>query len=54
MKSELRILHWGNATERLREKKYHWYHHIDPDGKFGIPAQVDSLLDKQPNLITFT
>lgn len=50
-RSDLRLKHLGWANPRDREAKYERYKRLDPDGKFGIPAQYQSILDATPNLV---
>jgi hypothetical protein len=47
------IRHYGWALEEDRKKKYDRYMRIDGDGKHGILAQYESILDKNPNLVEF-
>lgn len=47
------IKHMGWATELDRIKKYQRYMKVDPDGKHGILAQYESILDKYPVLRRF-
>lgn len=47
------IKHYGWALEEDRQKKYDRYMRIDGDGKHGILAQYESILDKNPNLKKF-
>jgi hypothetical protein len=45
------IMHLGWSTQELREEKYNRYIKVDPDNAYGIKAQYDSILDKNPNLL---
>jgi hypothetical protein len=47
------VRHYGWALEEDRIKKYERYMRIDGDGKHGILAQYQSILDKNPNLVKF-
>lgn len=47
------VRHYGWALEEDRKKKYDRYMRIDGEGKHGILAQYESILDKNPNLIEF-
>lgn len=49
--SELRVKHFGWANVRDREFKYKRYLRLDPDARYGIKEQYESILDSQPNLI---
>lgn len=49
--SDLRLKHYGWAKKEDRLKKYKRYQQLDPDGKYGILAQYESLLDEHPNLV---
>lgn len=49
--SDLRIKHLGWSNEKERIEKYDRYMKHDPEGKFGIMKQYESILDKMPNLI---
>jgi Glycosyltransferases, probably involved in cell wall biogenesis len=49
--SNLRIKHLGWSNEKERIEKYDRYMKHDPEGKFGIMKQYESILDKNPNLI---
>jgi glycosyltransferase involved in cell wall biosynthesis len=50
-KSELRVKHFGWATEDDRSEKYKRYQLLDPDAIYGIREQYDSIMDTNPNLI---
>lgn len=47
----LRVKHLGWANPRERLAKYFRYKRLDPDAKYGIAAQYESILDPCPNLI---
>lgn len=47
------VRHYGWALEEDRKKKYDRYMRIDGDGKHGILAQYESILDEKPNLVKF-
>lgn len=47
------VRHYGWALEEDRKKKYDRYMRIDGDGKHGILAQYESILDENPNLVKF-
>ncbi len=49
--SNLRLKHFGWATTEDRQIKYTRYKEADPDGKYGILKQYESILDPKPNLI---
>lgn len=49
--SEYRVKHYGWANEKDREIKYKRYLELDPDAKYGIKEQYESILDKNPRLI---
>ncbi|MEW6447568.1 MAG: glycosyltransferase [Bacillota bacterium] len=48
--SDLRVKHFGWATEKDRVEKYNRYLQADPDGKYGSLEQYKSVLDPAPNL----
>lgn len=48
-----RIQHFGWATEEDRIAKYKRYQLLDPNAVYGIEAQYESILDSNPNLITW-
>lgn len=50
-KSEIRLKHYGWARTCDRLNKYDRYMKLDPEGKFGIMAQYQSILDSKPNLV---
>ncbi|MCK9520004.1 MAG: glycosyltransferase family 2 protein [Dehalococcoidia bacterium] len=49
-RSDLKIKHLGWMTKEDRIKKYFFYAERDPKGEWGIPAQYQSILDKNPRL----
>ncbi|MGE5405052.1 MAG: glycosyltransferase, partial [Candidatus Saccharibacteria bacterium] len=49
--SSLRIKHLGWAQPADREAKYKRYMESDPEGKYGIMEQYQSILDPEPNLV---
>lgn len=49
-KSELRLKHYGWATEEDRVSKYNRYMELDPDGRYGSMEQYISILDPAPKL----
>ncbi|MBE5961646.1 MAG: glycosyltransferase [Lachnospiraceae bacterium] len=51
--STLRLKHYGWAREEDRNKKYIRYRMLDPDYQYGIQGQIESILDKEPRLLTF-
>jgi cellulose synthase/poly-beta-1,6-N-acetylglucosamine synthase-like glycosyltransferase len=51
--SPLRLKHYGWAKKEDREEKYRRYQQLDPEAKFGIKAQYDSILDENPSLVTW-
>lgn len=50
-RSDLRLKHYGWATEEDRLKKYKRYMKLDPEGKFGSLPQYQSILDTNISLI---
>jgi len=48
--SNYKLLHLGWATLADRQQKYARYMKADPDGKFGIMGQYQSILDPNPTL----
>lgn len=48
--SDIRVKHLGYMKKEDRIKKYLWYMEKDPEGKYGIMAQYQSILDENPNL----
>ncbi|MDP1442170.1 glycosyltransferase family 2 protein [Priestia megaterium] len=49
--SNLRVKHYGWSKLEYRLEKYKRYLTIDPQTRYGIKEQYDSILDKSPNLI---
>jgi len=47
------VRHFGWALAEDRKKKYDRYMRIDGEGKHGILAQYESILDEKPNLVKF-
>jgi len=52
--SPLRLMHlgWMNAVDR--ELKVRRYRELDPDARFGIREQYESILDADPHLVPWT
>lgn len=48
--SGYRIQHWGWSRPEDRTRKHERYMRIDPDGKNGVLAQYQSILDEDPRL----
>jgi len=46
-----RIQHWGWAAPERRQRKFERYKLHDPDCKYGIKEQYESILDPHPNLV---
>lgn len=51
--SLLRVKHYGWAKEEDRIAKYERYKKLDPECKYGIKGQYESILDKTPKLATW-
>ena len=49
----LRLKHMGWSRPGDRREKYERYRRSDPEGKWGIPEQYESILDPEPNLVEF-
>ncbi|WML35489.1 glycosyltransferase [Clostridium sp. OS1-26] len=49
--SNLRIKHYGWCNEKERIEKYDRYMSHDPEGRYGVVEQYDSILDEIPNLV---
>lgn len=47
----LRLKHFGWANKEHRKEKYERYRRLDPEAKFGIKEQYESIMDEKPNLI---
>jgi glycosyltransferase involved in cell wall biosynthesis len=52
-KSMMRIKHLGWARPEDRLAKYNRYKQLDPDAKYGWKEQYESILDPNPNLVTW-
>lgn len=52
--SELRIKHLGWVKPEDRLQKYYRYKQMDPEGRYGIMEQYQSILDPRPNLVRWT
>lgn len=50
---ELRIKHWGWARPADRLEKFYRYKKLDPEARYGIKEQYQSILDPKPNLISW-
>jgi hypothetical protein len=50
----IRLKHYGWASEALRWEKYKRYMELDPEGKYGNINQYRTILDPNPTLIPFT
>lgn len=50
---EYRIQHLGWSSIHDREMKYQRYQQLDPGAIYGIKEQYESILDKEPHLITW-
>ena len=48
-----RLKHYGWAKEEDRLAKYERYKILDPEAKYGIQGQYDSILDSNPNLVAW-
>jgi hypothetical protein len=51
--TEIPVKHYGWSLEEDRKKKYDRYMRIDGEGKHGILAQYNSILDENPRLIRY-
>ncbi|MQR86497.1 glycosyltransferase [Bacillus megaterium] len=49
--SNLRVKHYGWSKLEYRLEKYKRYLAADPEARYGIKEQYDSILDESPNLI---
>jgi len=49
--STLRIKHLGWSKKEDRIAKYARYQDLDPEAKYGVKGQYDSILDESPNLV---
>lgn len=45
-----KILHYGYSKTEWREEKYRKYKELDPDARWGIRQQYESILDPNPTL----
>lgn len=50
-KSILRVKHFGWVRPEDRLNKFYRYRRLDPDGRYGIKEQYDSILDPKPKLV---
>ncbi|WP_378953194.1 glycosyltransferase [Pelosinus sp. sgz500959] len=48
---KLRIKHWGWAQPADRLEKFYRYKKLDPEARYGIKEQYQSILDPKPTLI---
>lgn len=51
--SSVRVKHFGWLRAEDRVKKYNRYLKLDPEGLHGVKEQYESILDENPNLITW-
>lgn len=51
--SSMRLKHYGWANEKDRSMKYERYKILDPDAKYGIKEQYESILDQNPSLLAW-
>lgn len=51
--TEWRLKHYGWAKQEDRIAKYYRYKRLDPDAKFGIKEQYESILDPNPYLLAW-
>lgn len=51
--AETRLCHMGWARQEDRRAKHARYQRLDPEGRFGVAEQYDSILDPAPNLVRF-
>ncbi len=51
--SDLRIKHLGWMKPEDRLQKYYRYKQLDPESKFGIKEQYESILDPRPHLVSW-
>lgn len=51
--SKLQVQHLAYSTPELRQQKAEFYKALDPEAKWGIKEQYDSILDENPTLIDF-
>ncbi|MCD6155460.1 MAG: glycosyl transferase, partial [Candidatus Atribacteria bacterium] len=45
-----KVLHYGYARPEWRKEKYRKYKELNPDAKWGIKMQYESILDPNPTL----
>ncbi len=50
---DLRVKHMGWASPSERARKHARYQSLDPEGRFGVKAQYDSILDSNPSLVAW-
>jgi len=48
---ELRVKHWGWARVADRLEKFYRYKKLDPEARYGIKEQYQSILDPKPTLV---
>lgn len=51
--SKLQVQHLAYSTLELRQQKVEFYNNLDPEAKWGIKEQYDSILSENPTLIDF-
>lgn len=51
--SKLQVQHLAYSTPELRKQKVDFYKNLDPEAKWGIKQQYDSILSENPTLIDF-
>lgn len=51
--SKLQVQHLAYSTPELRQQKVDFYKNLDPNAKWGIKEQYDSILSENPTLIDF-
>lgn len=51
--SDIRLKHFGWLNDEDKKNKYQRYKKLDPEAKYGILEQYESILDKNPNLVKF-
>lgn len=49
--SEYRVKHFGWENSKIRKEKYQRYAKLDPEAKYGIKEQYESILDSNPILV---
>lgn len=52
--SQLRLKHYGWVRPDIRKEKYDRYMNLDPGARYGWKEQYESILDPEPNLVTWT